>query len=192
MHSSSAAVWVGWVVSTSGRAPRSFATFDGEFLTAFLEVVVATGWEISDRFCCLNAGSGRPFFELLDSNGIVYRCACCHAHLGITDELVSRQFHSKSGKAYLFSRAANVYTGEKEERMMTTGLHVVVDLFCIGCSNPVGWKYEKAYETSQKYKEGKFILERACVERAPVDLDSSDLSGSSLTTSDGCSDSDDE
>ena len=57
MHSSSAAVWVGWVVSTSGRAPRSFATFDGEFLTAFLEVVVATGWEISDRFCCLNAGS---------------------------------------------------------------------------------------------------------------------------------------
>ncbi len=24
---------------------------------------------------------------------------------------------------------------------MTTGLHVVVDIFCVGCSKPVGWRY---------------------------------------------------
>jgi hypothetical protein len=28
---------------------------------------------------------------------------------------------------------------------------------------PRGWKYEMAYEESQKYKEGKFIVEKAMV-----------------------------
>ena len=46
---------------------------------------------------------------------------------------------------------------------MTTGLHTVADIYCNRCSQVVGWKYEQAYEKSQKYKEGKFILERAKV-----------------------------
>ncbi|KAG5550512.1 hypothetical protein RHGRI_015475 [Rhododendron griersonianum] len=44
--------------------------------------------------------------------------------------------------------------------MMMTGMHTVVDIFCVGCGSIVGWKYEAAYEKSQKYKEGKFIIER--------------------------------
>ena len=40
----------------------------------------------------------------------------------------------------LFLRV-NVSTGEKEDRMMMTGLHTVVDIFCIGCGSIVGWKY---------------------------------------------------
>ncbi|KAM7531976.1 hypothetical protein LguiB_035386 [Lonicera macranthoides] len=44
--------------------------------------------------------------------------------------------------------------------MMMTGMHTVVDIFCVGCGSIVGWKYESAHEKSQKYKEGKFILER--------------------------------
>ncbi|KAF3448906.1 hypothetical protein FNV43_RR09622 [Rhamnella rubrinervis] len=44
--------------------------------------------------------------------------------------------------------------------MMITGLHTVVDIFCIGCGSIVGWKYEAAHDKTQKYKEGKFILER--------------------------------
>lgn len=35
----------------------------------------------------------------------------------------------------------NVTVGEKEERMMITGLHTVVDIFCVGCGSLVGWKY---------------------------------------------------
>ena len=27
------------------------------------------------------------------------------------------------------------------------------------CKTTLGWKYEHAYENSQKYKEGKFIIE---------------------------------
>ncbi|PNY14702.1 yippee-like protein [Trifolium pratense] len=64
------------------------------------------------------------------------------------------------GKAYLFDNVVNVTVGEKENRMMITGLHTVVDIFCVTCGSIVGWKYETAYDKSQKYKEGKFILER--------------------------------
>lgn len=42
---------------------------------------------------------------------------------------------------------------------MTTGRHIVRDVQCSGCRTVVGWKYDKAYESSEKYKEGKFILE---------------------------------
>uniref|UniRef100_M1AFU3 Protein yippee-like n=1 Tax=Solanum tuberosum TaxID=4113 RepID=M1AFU3_SOLTU len=56
--------------------------------------------------------------------------------------------------------SVNVTLGEKEERMMLTGIHTVVDIFCVGCGSIVGWKYEAAQEKDQKYKEGRFILER--------------------------------
>jgi hypothetical protein len=35
----------------------------------------------------------------------------------------------------------------------------VRDIACRQCNETVGWKYDKAYEASEKYKEGKFILE---------------------------------
>lgn len=44
---------------------------------------------------------------------------------------------------------------------MTTGRHIVRDIHCRQCKETVGWKYDKAYEQSEKYKEGKFILEEA-------------------------------
>jgi len=43
---------------------------------------------------------------------------------------------------------------------MTTGMHAVADIYCARCLRVVGWKYMEAFEQSQKYKEGKFILER--------------------------------
>jgi hypothetical protein len=92
----------------------------------------------------------------------------------------------------------NVNVGEKEDRMMTTGLHSVCDIFCVACGSILGWKYVRttvlgftsiyihssillvldivracmfllsnnclvklvAFDKSQRYKEGKFILER--------------------------------
>ena len=44
------------------------------------------------------------------------------------------------------------------ERNMTTGRHIVRDIICKQCNETVGWKYDKAYEASEKYKEGKYIL----------------------------------
>ncbi|MCO5597301.1 hypothetical protein L7F22_051377 [Adiantum nelumboides] len=73
-------------------------------------------------------------------------------------------FHCRRGKAYLYNSVVNVIVGDYEERMMTTGVHVVADIYCIHCNQNVGWRYETAYEDSQKYKEGKFILERARID----------------------------
>jgi len=53
----------------------------------------------------------------------------------------------------------NIKAGEAAERNMTTGRHVVRDISCRQCGSTVGWKYDKAYEQSEKYKEGKYILE---------------------------------
>lgn len=74
--------------------------------------------------------------------------------------------------------------GQAEERVLLTGLHAVADIFCECCKTPLGWKYvslhnvarfppaansqftfsrpqEHAFESSQKYKEGKYIIELA-------------------------------
>ena len=39
------------------------------------------------------------------------------------------------------------------------------NIYCLYCQALVGWKYEKAEEDSEKYKEGKFILEKACIKK---------------------------
>ena len=78
---------------------------------------------------------------------------------------ISKAFQGQSGQAYLFESAVNVYTGPKMERVLMTGLHVVCDLYCVHCHSPLGWYYVDAYEESQKYKVGKFILEKAHMER---------------------------
>ncbi len=78
--------------------------------------------------------------------------------------------------------SVNVIEGEPNDRQMTTGNHTVRDIYCCKCGTTLGWKYvrdtfplclselnpnnyraveqDKAYEASQKYKEGKYILER--------------------------------
>lgn len=35
----------------------------------------------------------------------------------------------------------NVALGEKEQRELITGIHVVADIFCNVCENALGWKY---------------------------------------------------
>jgi hypothetical protein len=54
----------------------------------------------------------------------------------------------------------NVVEGKPCDRQMTTGNHTVRDIYCVKCGVTLGWKYDRAYDPSQKYKEGKYILER--------------------------------
>ncbi|KAF0889967.1 hypothetical protein E2562_034423 [Oryza meyeriana var. granulata] len=67
----------------------------------------------------------------------------------------------RNGRAFLFSHAMNVVVGAKEDRQLMTGLHTVADIYCNDCREVLGWKYERAYEETQKYKEGKFIFEKS-------------------------------
>nr|CAI5855231.1 unnamed protein product [Callosobruchus analis] len=62
---------------------------------------------------------------------------------------------------FSFFFSVNVGCGPAEERVLLTGLHAVADIYCECCKTTLGWKYEHAFESSQKYKEGKFIIELA-------------------------------
>lgn len=59
-----------------------------------------------------------------------------------------------------FIHAMNIILGPKEDRQLITGLHTVADVYCSDCGEELGWKYIKAYEETQKYKEGKCVLEK--------------------------------
>uniref|UniRef100_A0A673TW70 Protein yippee-like n=2 Tax=Suricata suricatta TaxID=37032 RepID=A0A673TW70_SURSU len=88
-----------------------------------------------------------------------YSCVHCRAHLAKHEELISKSFQGSHGRAYLFNSVVNVGCGPAEQRLLLTGLHSVADIFCENCKTTLGWKYEQAFETSQKYKEGKYIIE---------------------------------
>ncbi|KAK9124477.1 hypothetical protein Sjap_014079 [Stephania japonica] len=101
---------------------------------------------------------GRLFSINLE--GKIYSCKHCHTHLALCQDIISKSFHCRHGRAYLFNKVVNITTGENEERMMMTGMHTVADIFCVGCGSILGWKYETAQDKNQKYKEGKCVLER--------------------------------
>ena len=103
---------------------------------------------------------GRLFLENLDSEK-VYSCKKCKAHLVDKNQLVSKNFHGKTGRAFLFNCAVNVDLGPPKDKVMMTGLHTVKSVICKQCRQVVGWTYVYAYEQSEKYKEGKFIIEKA-------------------------------
>ncbi|XP_048805717.1 protein yippee-like 4 isoform X1 [Lagopus muta] len=117
----------------------------------------------------------RTFHSYLPRSHRTYSCVHCRAHLARHEELISKSFQGSHGRAYLFNSVlkehrqtcpqhpvwcrVNVGCGPAEQRLLLTGLHSVADIFCENCKTTLGWKYEQAFESSQKYKEGKFIIE---------------------------------
>eukprot|EP00304_Pavlova_gyrans_P012395 CAMPEP_0206060110 /NCGR_PEP_ID=MMETSP1466-20131121/50474_1 /ASSEMBLY_ACC=CAM_ASM_001126 /TAXON_ID=44452 /ORGANISM="Pavlova gyrans, Strain CCMP608" /LENGTH=145 /DNA_ID=CAMNT_0053435443 /DNA_START=9 /DNA_END=446 /DNA_ORIENTATION=- len=91
----------------------------------------------------------------------IYSCSTCRTHLAHADAVISKSFTGRHGRAYLLAECVNTMTGPPEERTLLTGLHTVADTFCSTCRTPLGWKYESAHEASQRYKVGKFIVEKA-------------------------------
>lgn len=102
---------------------------------------------------------GLIFQEYLPGRRI-FKCSNCKAHSAAHDQIFSKHFHGRFGRAYLFKSVVNVCLGPKEDRELLTGLHTVNDIYCKCCHQILGWRYEKAYEEQEKYKEGKYIIER--------------------------------
>ncbi|KAI8343439.1 Yippee/Mis18 [Chlamydoabsidia padenii] len=91
----------------------------------------------------------------------VYGCSKCQSHLAIDDMIVSKEFNGKRGPGYLFQKVVNIQEDHKqEERMMTSGTHTIATISCTRCFTPLGWKYIKTGDDRQRYKEGKYILEK--------------------------------
>nr|XP_044988951.1 protein yippee-like 1 isoform X2 [Jaculus jaculus] len=111
--------------------------------------------------CLLPVASHDHLQAYLTNCHRTYSCIHCRAHLANHDELISKSFQGSQGRAYLFNSVVNVGCGPAEERVLLTGLHAVADIHCENCKTTLGWKYEHAFESSQKYKEGKFIIELA-------------------------------
>lgn len=103
---------------------------------------------------------GRLFKQYLNGKRI-YSCSNCRCHTSDHDEIISKAFQGRHGRAYLFSNVVNITLGPREDRLLITGLHTVSDIYCSCCQQVLGWKYEQAFEESQKYKEGKYIIEKA-------------------------------
>ncbi|KAK1444002.1 hypothetical protein BgAZ_208780 [Babesia gibsoni] len=105
---------------------------------------------------------GIPYEHVLDGY-TVFTCAECGIDLTTDRELISTEFRGRTGAAWLFSKVHNVSECGFEERMMTTGIHAIVEIHCNRCGNNLGWKYIEASSPSQKYKQGKYILEKKLI-----------------------------
>ncbi|KAI8971408.1 yippee zinc-binding/DNA-binding /Mis18, centromere assembly-domain-containing protein [Mycotypha africana] len=103
---------------------------------------------------------GLKYRVYLEGNCTVYGCIKCGTHLAMSEAIMSKQFQGQHGQAYLFDEVVNISFGKAEDREMSTGLHRVRDIHCIQCASLLGWTYVKAYDNDNRYKEGKFILER--------------------------------
>lgn len=97
---------------------------------------------------------------LVYDNQPMFICSKCSAVIALQDELISKAFSGRDGRGFLMHSATNIKFGRREERALLTGVHTVADVFCMGCNDRLGWYYYKAADSSQKYKEGKFLLER--------------------------------
>ncbi|KAK9091890.1 hypothetical protein Syun_026801 [Stephania yunnanensis] len=102
---------------------------------------------------------GRLFIESLASEK-VFKCKCCKVDLADYEQIISKDFQGRYGRAYLFGTVVNIFHGPNEDRYLNSGPHVVNDVYCSSCQQMLGWRYEKAYVEDQKYKEGKYILEK--------------------------------
>eukprot|EP00035_Acanthoeca_spectabilis_P006358 m.123545 g.123545 ORF g.123545 m.123545 type:complete len:120 (-) comp13465_c0_seq2:151-510(-) len=102
---------------------------------------------------------GKIFCEFLA--GSIYSCAECSTHITRHDELVSKSFQGRFGKAYLFKDTVNLETGPEKVRVLLTGEHTIADVHCIKCHAYLGWKYLNAQDQENEYKIGKTILETA-------------------------------
>ncbi|XP_007051489.2 PREDICTED: protein yippee-like At4g27745 [Theobroma cacao] len=90
----------------------------------------------------------------------LYNCYKCGNMICRHDDSISKIFQASHGRAFLFTHVQNVVDGPEEDRQLMTGLQTVTDVYCSDCGELLGWRYIKAYEELQKYKEGKIVLER--------------------------------
>ncbi|KAI9296322.1 peptidylprolyl isomerase, partial [Neoconidiobolus thromboides FSU 785] len=86
-----------------------------------------------------------------------YGCSNCDTPLFTKDNILNESFNKKS-QPQLINKIYNITEGNIELRPMVSGIHKVVDLYCIYCDNLLGWKYVHAFDYNQKYKEGKYYV----------------------------------
>lgn len=95
----------------------------------------------------------------------VLTCRTCRTHLTPSTSVISKTFTGRHGRAYLLSETAlspttAVRLKPPQQRELVTGMHTVRDFECRVCGQVLGWRYDAAADRAQRYKVGKWILER--------------------------------
>ncbi|KJH47794.1 yippee putative zinc-binding protein [Dictyocaulus viviparus] len=97
-----------------------------------------------------------------------FSCLRCGTYLSNRKEIISARVNGHIGKAYLFRRVANIRQGVPIIHRLITGYHIVRDVFCILCDTKLGWVYEFIQASAERYKEGKFVIDRRLVQEIEV------------------------
>ncbi|CAN6298162.1 unnamed protein product [Urochloa humidicola] len=66
---------------------------------------------------------GRLFLMHLEGN--VYSCKHCKTHLGLAGDIISKAFHCKHGKAYLFHKVFKVSGPDGSQYWIAHDAHLV-------------------------------------------------------------------
>lgn len=95
----------------------------------------------------------------------VLRCKQCHTHICRKKLIISNNFYGCYGPALFVSKVLNTELGESRDyRKMRTGWYLVKSIYCRQCHNNLGWKYLYSGNTEEKYKQGKYVIERMQLE----------------------------
>jgi hypothetical protein len=69
------------------------------------------------------------------------------------------RFSGYSGRAALFQEIYNANFSKPQAQLMLTGAHTVQLISCSNCEIYLGFKFVKAHHSSEKWKEGRCLLE---------------------------------
>ncbi|KAG8390435.1 hypothetical protein BUALT_Bualt01G0083100 [Buddleja alternifolia] len=92
-----------------------------------------------------------------------YSCRNCRNPVALHDDLLSKKYKARSGQAYMFAHAMNIVVGAKEDKQLMTGYYTIAKVFCSKCGEEKGWTYVRAFDAREKFKEGRYILEKALI-----------------------------
>ncbi|VEU23887.1 DEKNAAC105076 [Brettanomyces naardenensis] len=106
-----------------------------------------------------------------DSNGVddqslhILRCKRCHNHICLNKLVISTNFYGNYGPALFVSKVLNVKLSDnRDSKKMRTGKYEVRGIYCRQCNVNLGWKYLYSEEDGEKYKEGKYVVEKTLLE----------------------------
>ncbi|KAH9948046.1 hypothetical protein B0H21DRAFT_821390 [Amylocystis lapponica] len=94
-------------------------------------------------------------------------CKSCHTFIASRSCLLSNSFRGHAGKAALFTDASNILLDPPCMLLMDTGAHTIQEFCCKTCQSYLGWKIIHAHERTEKWKEGRCLLELELLEDTP-------------------------
>ncbi|KAI0327618.1 yippee-domain-containing protein [Cubamyces sp. BRFM 1775] len=86
-------------------------------------------------------------------------CGQCATRIAHTSQIVSRAFRGHAGKAALFTTAKNIILDPPSILLMDSGAYTIQEFICKSCESYLGWKFMRAHDGPERWKEGHFIVE---------------------------------